>query len=293
MWLTRLPRAHIPAVAALVAHAEQADGVAPLNEAAHLALTDDSAHHLLYERDGRLLGYLQWQPGPGSAQLVVAPDARRQGIGTALADALREFASERIWAFGDTQAAQRFAAGRGLVKVRELELLERPLTRTPASPAQPSEDAASPPASLHVRTFRPDDADDLLAVNAAAFAHHPEQGALDRAGLAARMAEPWFDPDGLFLGFDDEGLAGFHWTKTHDQATGEVYVIGVAPQAQGRGYGRTLLDAGLRHLAAAGQVRAILYVDRADSVALEMYVSAGFTQASRDVLYEPHRGGHQ
>ena len=35
------------------------------------------------------------------------------------------------------------------------------------------------------------------AVNAAAFAHHPEQGALDDAGLDARMAELWWDPEAI------------------------------------------------------------------------------------------------
>ena len=50
--------------------------------------------------------------------------------------------------------------------------------------------------TLEVRAFRPGDEAELLRVNAAAFAHHPEQGSMDAAELAERMAEPWFDPDG-------------------------------------------------------------------------------------------------
>ena len=124
------------------------------------------------------------------------------------------------------------------------------------------------------------------AVNAAAFAHHPEQGALDATGLAVRMSEDWFDPDGLIVAVEDGRMLGFHWTKKVGQ-TGEVYVIGVDPAAQGRGLGKLLLQAGLDHLTKAGCHSVILYVDSADTVAVGMYASAGFGVAHRDVLYVP------
>ena len=40
-------------------------------------------------------------------------------------------------------------------------------------------------------------------MNARAFAWHPEQGRLDRAGLALEMAQHWFDPAGFFLAVDE------------------------------------------------------------------------------------------
>ena len=87
----------------------------------------------------------------------------------------------------------------------------------------------------------------MLRVNAAAFAHHPEQGSMDAAELAERMAEPWFDPAGLLVADRRRtGMLGFHWTKRHSATLGEVYVVGIDPDAQGRGVGRTLVDAGLR-----------------------------------------------
>ena len=80
---------------------------------------------------------------------------------------------------------------------------------------------------------RPEDADELLRVNAAAFASHPEQGAMSAEDLAVRMAEPWFDPDGLLVAEDPDGggLLGFHWTKVAQPTVGEVYVGGVSPAA--------------------------------------------------------------
>ncbi len=69
-----------------------------------------------------------------------------------------------------------------------------------------------------------------LALNAEAFAHHPEQGSLTQRDLDDRKAEVWFDPSGFFLAFRGDELVGFHWTKVHaEEGLGEVYVLGVRP----------------------------------------------------------------
>jgi mycothiol synthase len=263
-------------VLSLAARAAAADGVEPLNEEARFALRDGSGEHHLAFEDGELLGYLHWQPAFGTAQLVVDPGHRRQGHGRALLGQLPPEAG--VWAFGDLESARGFAAALGLRPRRELLVMARPLADATPPPA---------PGGVVLRGYEPRDADALLALNAAAFAHHPEQGALDAAGLAARTAEAWFDPAGLILAEDGAGLLGFHWTKRQDAATGEVYVIGVHPRGQGRGLGRLLLDAGLAHLAAAGCRRVLLYVDSAETIAVEMYASGGFDVVHRDVLYAP------
>ena len=73
------------------------------------------------------------------------------------------------------------------------------------------------PDGLVARPFRPGrDEEEWLRVNAAAFAHHAEQGRMTRADLDARMDEPWFDPAGLILVVpesDPDTVAAFHWTK--------------------------------------------------------------------------------
>jgi len=299
VWESWLTAEQAVAVDALAARAAAADGFDPLNEEARLSRALGEARHLLTIEDDRLVGYLVHSPAHQTAQVVVDPDHRRRGIASGLVAALGSDAPIRLWAFHDAPPAQGFVRRLGLVAGRALLVMEKPLT-TGGTPGSASTGGAraergtdpAPTASgevghsVELRGFRPEDASALLAVNAAAFAHHPEQGGLDAAGLAARMAEEWFDPDGLIVAVEDGRLLGFHWTKRVGDL-GEVYVVGVDPSAQGRGLGRRLLQAGLDHLAKAGCRSVILYVDSADTVAVGMYASAGFGVAHRDVLYVP------
>ena len=133
-----------------------------------------------------------------------------------------------------------------------------------------------------IRGYRDADADAVVEVNAAAFASHPEQGAMDADNLARRMAEPWFDPAGLLVAEDGSGVLGFHWTKQHDARLGVVYVVGVAPAAQGRGLGRVLTLAGLHQLAGLGVDEVLLYVESDNAPAVAVYSRLGFTHADVD-----------
>lgn len=274
-------------VVALADACAAADSTPPLNEEALLALgRDETAHWLV--ADGAV-GYAQWHPAHRTAQLCVHPAHRRRGVGRALLDAVRAAEPDaRVWAFGDLPAARALAAAAGLVPARGLLRMARPLAEA-AGPAAPD--------GLTLRPFTDADADAFLATNAAAFADHPEQGAFAASDLAARRGEPWFDPAGLLLAVDAEGVAGFHWTKVHGPRTdgpgllGEVYVLGVHPRAAGRGLGGVLLDAGLAHLTRVGCTRVLLYVDDANAAAVRLYTREGFGVEHTDRLYGPRPAG--
>jgi mycothiol synthase len=221
----------------------------------------------------------------------VAPEARRQGTGRALVDAVLAAAPEaRLWAHGQLPAAQALAASAGLTAVRELHKMARPLTEADLDPA-----ATTLPPGFTARAFEPGrDEQAWLATNAAAFAHHPEQGAMDAANLARRMAEPWFDPAGLLVAEDASGVLGFHWTKVDreqrssidpTQTAGEVYVVGVHPAYQGRGLGRPVTALGLAHLAGLGLPEVVLYVDGDNYAAIRTYTGLGFRSIMVDVMY--------
>ena len=272
-------------VTSVRADAAAADGHDPLDEQAALPLK----HH-------GLTGSRLWTTGHGFAllhgealDLAVAPGARGRGEGTALAAAASGSGVRTAWSHGDHPAARALAARHGFAATRELWVMRRAVAGPTAEPLP------EVPADAGVRGYRPDDDSEVLRVNAAAFAHHPEQGALDAAGLAERMAEPWFDPAGLLVATADGGdgapMLGFHWTKQHSADLGEVYVVAIAPEAQGRGLGRTLTLAGLHHLAGRGVSEVLLYVESDNLPARKVYERLGFTHAARDTHVQYTRVG--
>ena len=280
----RLSPGQVAAVRELVETAAARDGFSALNEAGllHLRHQRPGVQHVLLPEQGPLLGYGQVEGGADASTglLVVAPSARRRGIGTTLLQALAAAAPSRlqVWAVRDTAAARALASRAGFVAARALEVMARPLDDSLRTPRLP--------VGVSVRTFRPGEDDQAwLAVNARAFAHHPEQGSMTADDLTQRMAEPWFDPAGFFLAEDGDRLLGFHWTKQHPGHLGEVYVLGVDPDAGQRGLGGGLLDTGLAHLRQRGNVTVQLYVESDHERAVGLYRGRGFRTASRDVMY--------
>lgn len=289
----------------LVAAATEFDGVAPVGEQVLRELGHDRTEHLLVTgsppgaaRDtaNPVTGYLNLSPpgdgGSGMAELVVHPRARRRGIGAAMGRAAMAKTGGRnqFWAHGTLEPARATAAALGLVPVRELVQMRRSLRDAPGP--------VDPMPGVQIRTYRgaADDAE-LLRVNNAAFAQHPEQGGWTELELAERRSEPWFDPAGLFLAFgapdSDQAarLLGFHWTKVHlDQpGLGEVYVVGVDPSAQHRGLGRMLTAIGIeslaRRLAGSAEPTVMLYVESDNVAAVRTYRRLGFTIHSVDTAY--------
>jgi mycothiol synthase len=277
----------------LITAASDFDEVAPVGEQVLRELAHRRTEHLLAV-DERVVGYLNLATGPedgaAMAELVVHPQARRRGIGaelirTALSKTDRQ---NQFWAHGTLVPARATATALGLEPVRELVQMRRKL--------HDLSDAAEPsvPDGVRIRTYAgtADDAE-LLRVNNAAFAMHPEQGGWTAADLDERRSESWFDPEGLFLAFDEQtdALRGFHWTKVHSDQTGlgEVYVVGVDPAAQGSGLGGLLTAVGVAHLArrlgGAAEPTVMLYVESDNTAALKTYRRLDFTQFSVDTAY--------
>ena len=300
--LTELTPDTAGAVLALIEEAAAEDGRPAVSEQGRLHVrrgARDGVRHVLLWAPGAaedaagdkdvLAGYGQLDATDPveapAAEFFVRPAHRSRGHGRALGEALLAATGKRlrVWAHGGHPAARHLALVLGLKLFRELWQMRRPL-----DPGLTDLPEARLPAGVTVRTFVPGQDDAAwLGANAAAFAHHPEQGGLTQRDLDERMAEPWFDPAGFFLAFRGDVLAGFHWTKVHrDEGLGEVYVVGIAPTEQGGGLGRALTTIGLRHLAGdRGLDTAMLYVDADNTPAVAVYGHLGFTLHETDLMY--------
>ena len=268
------------------------DGVGPLNEQGLRILVGQlPGLHLVATVGDDILGYAQVDPIDGSGQCFVHPDQRRQGIGRALIEFANTLEDDLDWwSFGTLTAARELADSCGLREVRALLRMAMPAEQLADL------DPGRAPEGVSVTTFTEADIDDLVELNALAFADHPEQGRMTRRDVEDKMAEDWFNPEGLFLARDESGtLVGFHWTKileagqgedeSPSNLVGEVYVIGVHPFEAGRGVGRHLLNRGLRHLFEAGVANIELYVEAANERVVTMYERAGFSIAVRDTRW--------
>jgi mycothiol synthase len=301
-----LSREEVAEVVALTQATGDADGAYPLSE--HVVLHvrhggEAPAVHLLIRMDGALVGYAHVDTTDvvegASAELAVHPMYRRRGLGRALVTAAMEASDDgrlRLWAHGDHPSASALALSLGFERYRVLWQMRRSLYAPVPAPALPE--------GVRIRPFEPGVDDEAwVALNAAAFADHPDQGRWTLNDLRVRLREPWFHAPGFLLAEReaDGELLGFHWTKVHGEVhthplpdnaaphahepIGEVYVLGVAPAAHGTGLGAALTLAGLRHLRAQGLDQAMLYVDESNTRAIRLYEKLGFSRWSTDVCF--------
>ncbi len=221
--------------------------------------------------------------GPGGGEVpwtIEVPAAERltrdrDGLADGLAGAVEAVRTGgggtcRLWIGHVEPGDDEMAARWGFSPYRDLWQLRCPL------PAAPS--------GLPVRPIEPRDEAEVLAVNRRAFSWHPEQGAMSAADLEQRQGEPWYDPAGFLIHEHSGRIAGFCWTRVHpaggappdDVAMGEIFVIGVDPDFQGRGIGGPLTLAGLAHLHSRGPAVGMLYVESDNTAANAVYARLGF-----------------
>ena len=258
------------AILELARRIESEDGAPPLSDDALTQLSSPEAAHAVARDADRVVGYAQRRES--SAEIAAQPSVIDE-----LLDAIAE-PGLLVWSHGRKSRLAAALDGGGFVRDRELYQLRRSLDGLPADPPLPPD--------VVVRAFRPgQDEDAWLAVNAAAFASHREQGRRTRSELSALMAEPWFAAEDFLLAERGGALLGYHWTKVHGAGLGEVYVLGIGPDAQGLGLGNALLVRGLRHLAGRGCDTVLLYVDGDNAGARRLYERAGFTEHDLDIQW--------
>ncbi|MHA2789776.1 mycothiol synthase [Corynebacterium sp. S7] len=274
------------AIEDVLRRAEDNDGVAPFSEAYINGLQDGRLghEHLLID-DSSLAAIAP----DGGVELVVAPEVRRQGRGTQLVKkVLEEVDNASLWAHGNLQEALQLAESLGLSATRRLLVMSvggQALEDAAVFRAPDGIEALSYPQAVE-RFGREAVEQAWLDANNDAFSWHPEQGGWDLDHLHRSMEAEWFDPAGVLFLYSGDQLAGFHWTKMHPDAVGEVYVVGLASQFRGRGMGDPLLRVGLEFLVQKGAKKVILYVEADNAPAVARYEDLGFVVTEDHVVYK-------
>lgn len=227
---------------------------------------------LLWWEGETLLGFLGLYSFGQGAELagMVAPEARRRGIGTMLLDAALPLCRERGYAQAllvvprSSQAGRQLAAKRGaLLEHSEHALVLRGAPRS--GPADPR---------VSLRRATPADAAVLTDLLEAGFGH-PAPGEVN---ALASAVEPT-----LLIELDGSPVGTVRLTRDGDSAG--VYGFVIAAQWRGRGIGRDVLRRVCESLREEGARRVGLEVAVDNDSALGLYTSVGFEQVTTEDYY--------
>jgi mycothiol synthase len=240
---------------------------------------------------GELVGFVL----PDLKVVVVRQEHRRHGIGRELVElglAISAAHGRRELFLGSVPEAPGGAAflqATGFTPHSTVWNLELAPDRAVPEPAWPE--------GIVVRAFdRKHDVSALPAVVNVAFADHPTPIVMEEEMIRASLDDPnILDEDVILLEEAATGeLLGFCMCDVRriDGAVssrhGEIGMIGVRPDRQGRGLGRQLLRAGARYLRSVGAPNVELAVNGRNESALGLYESEGFQRTrTRDRWVRP------
>ena len=265
----RLDPAQRAAVEALRLTCEAYDGCEHLIEPDEERVpAGGEAGHFLAWKDGRLVAYLGLDlQEPAEAVVVVAPDARRCGIGRQLVDAagieVRCRGGDQLMLTVPGASLAGLAFVTALGAEHDYSEYRMELDRSLLTPLEPPDEQFSlcQVGNKAVET--------LIRISCAAFD-------LDPTRQRARFAE-WLSRPGqrLFIGYEDGVAAGCVRVGDYD---GVIYLhtFAVLPERQGRGLGGRILRAMVHLLVAEGAGPIRLEVDVENPRALSLYERSGF-----------------
>jgi len=265
----------------VVTAAWPSDVASPLTEEALLDLEARSGGSgFIDAEDGVAVGYAHLRPDGGFtvAEVVVRPDGGEASVALLLNASLEEPGPRRLWALDDRLA--RCAGESGMTEVRALLHLACEL---------PTMSAASPVEGVSLQRYEHErDLTGFLEMHGAAFVGHPDNESWGCVELEERFERDWFDPDGFMMARGGDGdIVGACWTKMHPGSIGEIYLVAVHPQHQGRGLGRWLTLSGLEYMRSErGAVRGMLYAEASNEAALGLYLEVGFEVVRVKRLFE-------
>jgi mycothiol synthase len=284
----------VPAVAAFFTAAHRIDHtIQQVSETswryfASLPFNRDARDFMVVEQDGEIVAILTStileEPGRADAirhfRIVVHPEYRKRGIGTALLGVVerdREGAEARIIQCNcpdSWEPGMRFLERHGFTAVEIDFQMERPDGEIPV---------AGPPEGITLRPYAGacDHADWARIHNDAysdliSFAHR------DAESIGAFAGEQGF---GLWLAGEAGETVGFCHFNHEGESDGVIESLAVLHRARGRGIGRALITAAMHTLRDRGRHTISLNVLSDNAPALALYRSLGFEVTGRTSRY--------
>ena len=216
-----------------------------------------------------------------SVNVLVAPSARRRGIGTALLRAAEAAAgADVLRMIGVTlePAAAPFARVNGYEKASEVWLMGVDVADVAGDPAWPD--------GVSVRTFRDEDAPALKELLDLAYAEEDEEQLPYEDWRTFMLGDPSFDPEAWFLAVDGDRLVGaaLNWDD------GFVKDLVVHPGWRGRGLGAALMRRTFAEFAHRGIPRVTLKTDTVNPTqAWRLYERLGMRTERTYEVFEKRR----
>jgi mycothiol synthase len=259
------------------------------------SISDWATASRLLMHDDEVIGFaaIEYQPGADAAEarLGLLPAQRRPGLAERLVhmafDLAQEAGAPRVRLYIPERAGWASTAARvwGFRPSRAQHLMLRSTATPPVTPSLVS--------GLRIRALRAGEDTALLTALNRAWAGNWNFRPITAAALAADLRE---QREGMLVGVadaDETHIAGtVHalFDPSHHNPDGSSYAwisnLTTDPAWRGRGLGRALLAAGLRHLYKRGARSVALGVDGGNTAAIQLYQSVGFTSISTVAIWE-------
>jgi mycothiol synthase len=239
------------------------------------------------EMSGSLIGYIAVMPETGIGRVILncwlRPEHRQRGLATRLLVYALRRAREtgarvaHINIMEDNNIARMVLTRLGFKCVRRFLELELDMARFRGPEASEAQEC---------RHLRRGEENKLTRIQNLSFAEHWGYNPNTVATTTHRINLTQCSPEDIFLAHEGNKVLGFCWTETISQREGSIFMLGVAPDCQGKGTGRRLLLAGLSHLKSKGLRVAVLTVDSQNRTACALYQSVGFKLRASSLWYE-------
>ena len=247
------------------------------------------------EIDGKVVGYIDVTPelGIGRAVLdcLVHPELRRKSLATQLFHYAVRCATELKARVAYVNIPQHNVAAASLLSKLGFKFVRRflELRRGLAEVHLPN----AKHIALPCRPLQRGEENKLTEIQNRCFAGTWGYNPNTVEEIAYRLNLTNCSPEDVILVCDEENLVGYCWTTinkeentTLGRSKGRIYMLGVAPDYQGKGIGKQVLMAGLSHLKSKGLEVAEVTVDSNNRAACALYESVGFKISSTSEWYE-------